>query len=114
MLLQAPGHVPMCRVLEETDYPLVRLVMPTAGTIPQIIRLTPRASRPPGRLFGLPGSECPVSLFALEPALRNLGSASTDIHLMLPAGTYQYQPYALFPLQTFSVPGPPLELTRPK
>lgn len=114
VLIQAPGHLPMCRALREADYPLVRWTLVPAGSVPFIIRLTPRATRPPGRLFGLPGSECPVNLFALEPGLRNSGTASTEIRLMLPPGTYQYQPYALFPLQTFSVPGPPLELTRPK
>jgi len=114
MLITAPGHLPMCRQLSEADYPLLRLTMLDAGNLPVAIRLTPRATRAPGLLFGVPGSECPLPLFAFDPALRNVGANSTDIRFVLPAGTYQYQPYGLFPLQTLTVPGPVLELTRPK
>lgn len=113
MLITAPGHLPLCRRLKPTDFPSTQIVMSAAGTVPSVIRLTPRATRAPGQVFGLLGSECPVPLHALEPKLRQVNGQSTDITFALPAGTYQYQPYSLFPLQTFSVPGAPLELTRP-
>jgi len=114
MLITAKGHLPMCRQLKESDFPLLRLSMVAGGTMQATIRLTPQASRPPGLMHGVPGSECPIPLFAFDPVVRSFGATSTDILLRLPEGTFQYQPYSLFPLQTFVVPGPPLELTRPK
>lgn len=114
MLITAKGQLPMCRQLKESDFPLLRLSMVSSGTKLATIRLTPQASRPPGLMHGVPGSECPIPLFAFEPVLRSFGAKSTDILLTLPEGNFQYQPYGLFPLQSFTVPGPPLELTRPK
>ncbi len=114
MLFQAGGYLPLCKVLRDSDFPVLRVTLQAAGNSPFSIRLTPQANRPIGTLFGVPGSECPVSLFAFEPRLRNISPTTSEFTLMLPPGTYQYQPYSLYPLQTFSVPGPPLELTRPK
>lgn len=114
MLITAPGHLPLCRIVKETDYPLFRLSMQEAGSAQVTFRLTPQATRPPGMVYGVPGSECPVMLFAFEPTLRSVGENSTEIRFFLPPGAYQYQPYSLFPLQPFSVPGSPLELTRPE
>jgi hypothetical protein len=111
MSIVATGHLPVCRVLSAGDFPNLRVSLTASSGLPVRFILTPHATRPPGYLHGLPGSECPVPLMALNPALRNVGQ-STILDFALPAGTYQYQPFATYPLQTFSVPGAPLELTR--
>lgn len=112
MLIVAPDHLPLCRTLREHDFPAAEVTLHPAGGIAATIRLTPIATRPPGLVYGLPGSECPVRLSELGPELRQSGD-TTEITLRLPPGVYRYQPYLTFPPQTLVVPGPPLELKRP-
>jgi hypothetical protein len=111
MSIIAPGHVPVCRILKESDFPTARFQLVAHGTTAVAFRLTPVATRPPGFLHHLPGSECPVPLLHLNPRLMRVGT-STEISFVLPPGTYQYQPFGTYPLQTFTVPGPVLELRR--
>ena len=60
----------------------------------------------PGRVFGLPGSDCPVPLSVFpEVRRRNEGSATIVTVGGLPLGTFEYAPTLRYPPQPLHVPG---------
>jgi len=86
VVVQAPGHVPLCRVLREQDLPEVRLVAePASETL--TLRFPRDAAWETGVLLGLRGSDCPVGLGDLEPT-ADAGSGLTTVRLRLSGGRY--------------------------
>jgi hypothetical protein len=113
IMITAPNHVPVCRIFTPEDVPLMNVQLSGGQLVPAEIRLVNvKATRPVGFFLGLPASTCPVNLVDLGADVKHAGN-ETVYRFRLPAGTYQYAPYGRHPLQTFSVPGPPLVLTGP-
>jgi len=83
----APGYVPVCRVVQPSDLPEMRVVLPRP-TEQLILRVPTETAWGGSRLVGLPGSDCPVALTDLEFS-EQPGSEGTTIVVRVPRGRFQ-------------------------
>jgi hypothetical protein len=86
-LVTAPGYVPVCRFVKESDYSGGKVVLRQATGIVRL-RLSGSSGQPVGAISGLPGSECPVPLSAFKVAGRRDSSGQLVEISPVPAGRF--------------------------
>jgi hypothetical protein len=111
IFVSAPGYVPRCIELQRSHRPSFDVTMMPASSAQATFRFNPPLGdeAAPGRVFGLPGSDCPVLLSVFrEVGRRKEGNATVVTIGGLPLGTYEYSPTSRYPPQPLYVPGPEL------
>jgi hypothetical protein len=111
VIIEAPGYVPRCVTVQRSHRPSFDVTMTALSPGQATFRFNPPLGdwAPPGRVFGLPGSDCPVPLALFtEVSRRTEGNATVVTIGGLPLGTFEYAPTLRYPPQPLHVPGPEL------
>jgi hypothetical protein len=108
LTVNAPGHTPLCRVLQSGDLPELRLTPPPlGGTL--TLRFAGDVPWQEAAILGLPGSDCPVALHEVE-AQVTLEPQGATLVLQLPRGTFAVAVGSR--AEQVAVPGPEVTIAR--
>jgi hypothetical protein len=107
-----PPYLPVCRVLSTADLPEIAITL-VAGDETGTIRLIPaRGAAAIGYVQDLPGSNCDVPVFRLNPEAKDEDGATTIVVRGLRSGVLRYRPTLSSDYKPWTVPGPPVVFTR--
>lgn len=111
MTVTAPGFLPVCT--HAANEGTQRVVLRDKSD--QLANLKLKGpSRPVGFIYGLPGSDCGVSVGLLDLKWQATGEESVGVRIEgLPRGSYEFRAQEWIPGVTFSVPGGVVEYLVP-